>query len=313
MQPIKAFNLQKNAGFTLIELLIGLTLGLMVIASTLTLYVITTRSSSDLLHSTRLNHDLETIMQIMTHDSRRAGYQGLSLLYKFNLICPCNDPTDSCINQQKLNIDNALTTILVPNVDYTIKKSNKIWVIVRLNNQDDKLKAADHLKNNLSLSEDKIPNLQIHDYGLGREKNCILYSYDDDDDLKNIGFRWRKDVDDFEVIEARKSGPDNADCTNSCNSWESITEENVTQITELTFSDTDSQCFNATDSNQPTSTGLCTTVEPAALSGDSITKISHITIILSGALAQDSTVTKTLKASVTVANHCIYSKGQPPC
>ena len=75
---LKSFNPQKNAGFTLIELLIGLTLGLMVIASTLTLYVITTHSSSDLLHSTRLNHDLETIMQIMTHDIRRAGYRGSS-------------------------------------------------------------------------------------------------------------------------------------------------------------------------------------------------------------------------------------------
>ncbi|MBT7109177.1 MAG: prepilin-type N-terminal cleavage/methylation domain-containing protein, partial [Methylococcales bacterium] len=31
---LKSFNPQKNAGFTLIELLIGLTLGLMVIAST---------------------------------------------------------------------------------------------------------------------------------------------------------------------------------------------------------------------------------------------------------------------------------------
>jgi hypothetical protein len=321
---LKSFNPQKSLGFTLIELLIGLTLGLMVIASTLTLYVITTRSSSDLLHSTRLNHDLETIMQIMTHDSRRAGYQGLSLLYKFNLICPCNDPTDSCIKQQRLNIDNALTTILAPS-DYTIKKSNKIWVIVRLNNQDDKLKAANHLKNKLSLSEDKIPNLQIHDYGLGREKNCILYSYDDDDDLKNIGFRWRKDDDDFEVIEARKSGPDNADCTNSCNSWESITEKNVTQITELTFSDTESQCFNATDPNQPTSTGLCTTpantgVDDIASSSDSITKISHITIELKGRtlpkdpgeqLCDDDnpcTPEKTLKASVTVANPYTYVK-----
>jgi len=314
---IKAFNPQKNAGFTLIELLIGLTLGLMVIASTLTLYVITTRSSSDLLHSTRLNHDLETIMQIMTHDSRRAGYQGLSLLYNFNLICPCNNPTNTCINQQILNIDNALTTILAPS-DYTIKKSNKIWVIVRLNNQGNKLKAANHLKNNLSLSEDKIPNLQIHDYGLGRVKNCILYSYDDDydNDLKNIGFRWRKDNDGFEIIEARKSGPDNADCTNSCNSWESITENNVTQITELTFSDTDSQCFNATT----TSTGLCTTVDSAASPGNSITKISHITIELKGRtlpkdpdeqLCDDDnpcTPEKTLKASVTVANPYTYVK-----
>jgi prepilin-type N-terminal cleavage/methylation domain-containing protein len=155
MRPIKAFNLQKNAGFTLIELLIGLTLGLMVIASTLTLYVITTKY-----------------------------------------------------------------------------------------------------------------------YGFKRKENSIALRQDD-----NL-----------------------FDCDS--NYWEKITEENVTQITELSFSDTDSQCFNATT----TSTGPCTTVEPAALSGNSITKISHITISLSGALVQDSTVTKRLDASVTVANPYTYVK-----
>jgi type IV pilus assembly protein PilW len=227
MQPIKAFNLQKNAGFTLIELLIGLTLGLMVIASTLTLYVITTRSSSDLLHSTRLNHDLETIMQIMTHDSRRAGYKGSSPL--------------------------------------------------------------------------PIPNLQIDNSG-----QCILYSYYDDHDdptkhkIKYYGFKRKENS-----IALRQSETHFA-CDS--NYWENVTEKNVTQITELTFSDAESQCFNATDPNQPTSKGACTTVDPAASPGDSITKISHITISLSGTLVQDSTVTKHLDASVTVANPYTYVK-----
>ena len=231
---LKSFNPQKNAGFTLIELLIGLTLGLIVIASTLTLYVITTRSSSDLLQSTRLNHDLETVMQIMTHDIRRAGYQGSS-----------------------------------PNA---------------------------------------IPSLETYSSGTSFDA-CILYSYWDDQigltpAIKYYGFQLQNNA-----IRLRKSGIDNNNCDSSANNWESITEDNVTQITELTFSDAESQCFNATT----TSTGLCTIVVPAASPGDSITKISHITISLSGALVQDPTVTKRLDASVTVANHCIYSKGQPPC
>jgi prepilin-type N-terminal cleavage/methylation domain-containing protein len=231
---LKSFNPQKNAGFTLIELLIGLTLGLIVIASTLTLYVITTRSSSDLLQSTRLNHDLETVMQIMTHDIRRAGYQGSS-----------------------------------PNA---------------------------------------IPSLETYSSGTSFDA-CILYSYWDDQigltpAIKYYGFQLQNNA-----IRLRKSGLNNNNCDSSANNWESITEDNVTQITELTFSDDDSQCFNATT----TSTGLCTIVVPAASPGNSITKISHITISLSGALVQDLTVKKTLEARVTVANHCIYSKGQPPC
>ena len=230
---LKSFNPQKSTGFTLIELLIGLTLGLMVIASTLTLYVITTRSSSDLLHSTRLNHDLETVMQIMTHDSRRAGYKGSSPL--------------------------------------------------------------------------PIQSLKIYSSGTSFDE-CILYSYWDDQigltpAIEYYGFQLKDNA-----IRLRKSGIDNDNCDSSANNWESITEDNVTQITELTFSDAESQCFYATDPNQPTSTGLCTTVEPAALSGDSITKINHITIILSGTLVQDSTVTKTLEARVTVANPYTYVK-----
>jgi Tfp pilus assembly protein PilW len=234
---LKSFNPQKSAGFTLIELLIGLTLGLMVIASTLTLYVITTRSSSDLLHSTRLNHDLETIMQIMTHDIRRAGYQGSS-----------------------------------PNA---------------------------------------IPSLETYSSGTSFDE-CILYSYWDDQiappKIKYYGFQLKDNA-----IRLRKSGLNNDDCDSSDNDWEKITEENVTQITELTFSDAESQCFNATNPNQPTSKGACTTVNSAASTGNSITKISHITISLSGALTHDPTVKKTLEASVTVANHCTYSKGKPPC
>ena len=235
---LKSFNPQKNAGFTLIELLIGLTLGLMVIASTLTLYVITTHSSSDLLHSTRLNHDLETIMQIMTHDIRRAGYQGSS-----------------------------------PNA---------------------------------------IPSLKTYSSGTSFDA-CILYSYWDDQigltpAIKYYGFQLKDNA-----IRLRKSGIDNDNCDSSDNSWESITEENVTQITDLTFRDDDSQCFNATPTNTGTNTGPCTTlanngVDDTADPGDSITKISHTTISLSGALAQDPTVTKTLEARVTVANPYTYVK-----
>ena len=235
---LKSFNPQKNAGFTLIELLIGLTLGLMVIASTLTLYVITTHSSSDLLHSTRLNHDLETIMQIMTHDIRRAGYRGSS-----------------------------------PNA---------------------------------------IPSLKIYSSETSFDA-CILYSYWDDQialtpAIKYYGFQLKDNA-----IRLRKSGIDNDNCDSSDNSWESITEENVTQITDLTFKDDDSQCFNATPTNTGTNTGPCTTlanngVDDTADPGDSITKISHTTISLSGALAQDPTVTKTLEARVTVANPYTYVK-----
>jgi len=63
-------------GFTLIELMIAMLIGLIVMAATITIYIITIQGSSNTVKSARLNQDLSVAMLIMTNDVRRSGYWG---------------------------------------------------------------------------------------------------------------------------------------------------------------------------------------------------------------------------------------------
>lgn len=68
--------MKNKRGFTLIEILVALLLGIIIVGATLAVYVSTIKGSSDTAKSARLNHDLETAMQFMINDIRRAGYWG---------------------------------------------------------------------------------------------------------------------------------------------------------------------------------------------------------------------------------------------
>ncbi|HEY8096810.1 MAG TPA: prepilin-type N-terminal cleavage/methylation domain-containing protein [Methylobacter sp.] len=68
--------MKKQTGFTLIEMMIALVLGLIVLGATINIYIATVGSSSNLIKSARLNHDLESVMTLMLNDIKRAGYWG---------------------------------------------------------------------------------------------------------------------------------------------------------------------------------------------------------------------------------------------
>jgi len=69
----------KGRGFTLIELMISMMLGLIVIGGALSIYISTIKSSGDIVKSARLNYNLDSVMQLMVNDIRRAGYWGLAI------------------------------------------------------------------------------------------------------------------------------------------------------------------------------------------------------------------------------------------
>jgi len=68
--------MKKHSGFTLIEIMISLLIGLIIVGATLTIFISTIKGSSDTVKSARLNYDLESTMQFMVNDIRRAGYWG---------------------------------------------------------------------------------------------------------------------------------------------------------------------------------------------------------------------------------------------
>jgi prepilin peptidase dependent protein B len=72
----KGKNMKKQIGYTIIEIMIALFLGLIVIGATISIYIATVGSSSNIIKSARLNHDLEAVMTLMINDIKRSGNWG---------------------------------------------------------------------------------------------------------------------------------------------------------------------------------------------------------------------------------------------
>jgi prepilin-type N-terminal cleavage/methylation domain-containing protein len=64
----------RQRGFSLTELMVGSTVGLLVIAGALQLYVVNIRATSDTVRLSRLNQELRGTLDLLTFDLRRAGY-----------------------------------------------------------------------------------------------------------------------------------------------------------------------------------------------------------------------------------------------
>ncbi len=91
---------KKHQGFTLIELMIAMVIGLIVVAATITIYVITIRGSADTLKSAHLNQDIGVVTTLMINDIRRAGYWGGAVVGADSGDNPftVEDQTDIAIN-----------------------------------------------------------------------------------------------------------------------------------------------------------------------------------------------------------------------
>ncbi len=63
-------------GMTMIELMISITLGLLVMAAATSMTVSSMVSNTSALASARLNQDLDSVVQVMVNEIRRAGYSG---------------------------------------------------------------------------------------------------------------------------------------------------------------------------------------------------------------------------------------------
>lgn len=65
---------KKQQGLSLIELMIGLTIGLILTGIVLKIYITSVKSSSDNLNITMLNQELRSLLHLIDHDVRRAGF-----------------------------------------------------------------------------------------------------------------------------------------------------------------------------------------------------------------------------------------------
>jgi len=70
----KKYSLNSQRAYSLIELMISITIGLIISAAVLTMYVSIVKSDNDNLKSIRLNQDIRAAMGLIVRDLRRAGY-----------------------------------------------------------------------------------------------------------------------------------------------------------------------------------------------------------------------------------------------
>lgn len=212
----------KQQGVFIIELLIGILVGIIVIAGSISAFIAISSSNRNTLETTRLVHELRTALSLIVHDSRRAGYFGQAL----------ND-MDTGTNTNPFMT--AQTDIQTPTA------------------------------------------------------NCLLFSYDLNNDgvlpaLNNAGgderYGYRLNN---STIETRAIADPSFACDQG--TWDALTNSNSVEITNLAF-----------------------TLTPTAIDLDgagpvtSTINIRNLTISMSGRLAQDNTVVRTLTETVRIRN-----------
>ena len=95
--------MKKQDGYNLMELMIALTVGLIIIAATITICISTIKASADIIKSARLNHDLDSAMALMVNDIRRAGYWGGRPGYDWGAMVG-SDARDNPFTQDTTNL-----------------------------------------------------------------------------------------------------------------------------------------------------------------------------------------------------------------
>lgn len=143
-------------------------------------------------------------------------------------------------------------------------------------------------KNDLDLDQNNNPFMITGlDITVGAGNNCILFSYDHNNDgiLPSISTSYDDERYGYRVnaqtLQTRPWGA-SFSCAAAANAWENITDPNVIRITNLTFT-----LNTTTVATGPGTAGIT---------------IRSVDITLTGQLANDSTVTKTLTAHVRVRN-----------
>ena len=106
----------RQSGFTVAELLITMALGLSIVGSILVGYLATYTSSMDTLAASKMNQDLNAVMNLMISEFRRAGYSGQPGTATNPTSNDFNDQTDTALRV----IDTmGSDTVLVPAGDGT--------------------------------------------------------------------------------------------------------------------------------------------------------------------------------------------------
>ena len=274
--------MKKQTGFTLIEIMISLLLGILVVGSTLAIYISSIQGSSDTMKSDRLNHDLEAAMAIMINDFRRAGYWGGAIAG--------SDAVENPYVQANPLVAPALVVSNLQIMDFTETVSGDV-----------------HTNGCILYSYDANDNA-TYDTSADNTDNV-------GETTEFYGFRI-----DRGAIWMRTSGNTTADCTQGA--WQRFSDENQVNIPNIAnvFTSANSclnvrtgksyplKCIDNPNNNVTTDdaedfAGADGDAATDFQAGDRLVEIRQVDITLNGQLVDDATVQKTITGSVRVRNN----------
>ena len=290
-QSIKHYT--KEAGFTLVELLVGLSVGLIVVGGSLTIYVNTAGSSATTIKSSALNQEMNAIMQLISGDIRRAGFwfdtntanttdsnPFTNPAYEYNItIGTWDSDTDGS--------DESTSTCIT--LAYDLNRNSKV-----------------------GLGTLDVTAGRVFDDGSSQE---------DQTNMEIFGFRYSTDEGSLKMRQSGTSG-DNFDCTDGA--WWDMNDPSVVTINSFTIDTASTSCLNISSSEVPNdwttengsgiTTTFCSeplnanrkpssgTTDVAVAATDMISENRQINITLTGALTSDSSVKSSLTRSIRVRN-----------
>ena len=243
---------KKQQGLTLVELMISLVIGLIITGGVLNIYVTSIKGNTDNLRISMLNQELRSMLHLIDHDIRRAGFWA---------AVPRTDD---------LSIDPFMSS---PNdLNISAKAGEAVNSCITYSYDLDKDKLVD-----------------VGNSATSAPFNAAPY---DTGNMEQFGFRVNGTS-----LEMRTGLASPVESTFNCDSgaWTSVSDNN-TEITALTFTLT-TQYLNVTNgaSCSPTTTNCCT-------SGQACQMIRDVNINITGRLANDTNVIKTVTTTTRIRN-----------
>jgi type II secretory pathway component PulJ len=293
-----------HSGFSLVELLVSLATGLMLLAGVLGIFTATLDSQGNNLKMTRLNQELRTTMDLITRDLRRAGYWSLAA----DAMRPPGDLTPSGTSGNNKSFTSSETPFAPFGAGIVGLKLMSAYGAATIDTyvsgsevQGDittTFTAATAIPNSYWMIANPFTDPDTGgDIDFSADDTCIQYTYDRNGDTaidsnEKFGFRLNSGV-----VQMHTGG--NIDCSVGTGTWSDVTSNSIS-ITDLAFENGSTVCLNLSDSSSDCDSTSGGYVAPAA--GDLLLWIREVDITLSGQLASDASVARTLTETVRLRN-----------
>jgi prepilin peptidase dependent protein B len=281
--------MKKQVAYTLIEIMIALLMGLILVGATISVYIVTVSSSSNIIKSARLNHDLDSIMTLMINDIKRAGYWGGATI---------------AADSRKNPFTVIATTTTVTNFAPTN------IAIMDFTDSEGALHANGCILYSYDADGDK------HYDGYDKNADGDYVDADEvtpdgdladatDDRNEFYGFRFNN-----RSIQMRTAGTTTDDCSNG--EWEQFVDSDQVTITSLLFSFVDITAANLTATSRCLNVTTDVVFNSAACVGvassNNIAENRVVNIQLAAKLKSEGNVIKSLNGTVEVRNNRLYLK-----